>query len=225
MVIAILGALKAGAAFLPLDPAWPRERLAFMLAEARSPVIVTRERLVGTLPAGGGHVLAVDQAAGAIGSESDANLGLPVLPASTAYAIYTSGSTGVPKGVLVPHMAIRNHMLWMQERFPLGPEDGVIQKTPFTFDAAVWEFFAPLLAGARLILAAPRAHQDPALLARLIADEGATILQMVPTGLRALLDDPGIERCRSLRTRHDSTRPLSPPSLPRARPGPSPARL
>src|SRR5262249_57906062 len=89
--------------------------------------------------------------------------------------------------------------LWMQERFPLRPEDGVVQKTPCTFDASVWEFLAPLLAGARLILAPPEAHQDPSTLARLIADEGATILQMVPAGLRALLDDPLIERCRTLR--------------------------
>jgi len=216
MVIAILGALKAGAAFLPLQAADPRQRLAFMLAEARSPVILTQERLAGRLPSGVGRVLTIDRSAGEGDRECDADLGLPVHPASVAYAIYTSGSTGTPKAVLVPHAAIRNHMLWMQERFPLGPEDGVVQKTPFTFDAAVWEFFAPLLAGARLILAPQGAHQDPASLARLIADEGATILQMVPTGLRAVLDVSGIERCRTLKRIFSGGEVLTPELVERA---------
>jgi len=199
MAIAILGTLKAGAAFLPLDPASPKLRLAFMLGEAASPLILTQERLARSLPAGGARSLAVDRSGGRVGPEGGANPGLALHPASAAYAIYTSGSTGTPKAVVVPHAAIRNHMLWMQERFPLVPEDGVVQKTPFTFDASVWEFFAPLIAGARLVMAPPQAHREPALLARLIAAEKATILQMVPTGLRALLDEPGTGPCGSLR--------------------------
>ena len=199
LVVAILGALKAGAAFLPLDVASPRERLALMLAESRSPVVLTHERLAGRLPENEATVLAVEVIDGEAEGVSDANLGFETHAEAAAYAIYTSGSTGAPKGVLVTHAAIANHMRWMHERFPLGVDDGVVQKTPCTFDAAVWEFLAPLLAGARLILAPPGAHQDPASLVRLIADEAATILQMVPTGLRALLDDPGIGRCRSLR--------------------------
>jgi len=199
MVVAILGSLKAGAAWLPLDPAGPKDRLAFMLDLARAAVILTKGRHLDRLPAFRGRVLALDRPDGSVGKGDDANLGLPVDPSSIAYAIYTSGSTGAPKGVLVPHAALANHMRWMQAVFPLGPADGVVQKTPFTFDASVWEFLAPLIAGARLVLAPPGAHQDPASLARLIADERVTVLQMVPTGLRALLDEPGLESCRSLR--------------------------
>ncbi|HYS77210.1 MAG TPA: amino acid adenylation domain-containing protein, partial [Candidatus Dormibacteraeota bacterium] len=199
LVVAILGSLKAGAAWLPLDPAGPKDRLAFMLEQARAAVILTEERLLDRLPAFRGDVLALDRFEGGAEGEDGANLGLPVDPAAVAYAIYTSGSTGTPKGVLVPHAALMNHARWMQAVFPLGPADGVAQKTPFTFDASVWEFLAPLVAGARLVLAPPGAHQEPASLARLIVDEGVTILQMVPSGLRALLDEPGLARCRSLR--------------------------
>jgi amino acid adenylation domain-containing protein/non-ribosomal peptide synthase protein (TIGR01720 family) len=199
LVTAILGALKAGAAWLPLDPAWPRDRLAFMIGEAGAGVVLSQERLRDRLPAFHGQVLTVDRPDADTERQSDANLDVAVDRSAVAYAIYTSGSTGKPKGVLVPHAAIRNHMLWMSRRFPLDAADGVVQKTPFTFDAAVWEFFAPLLAGARLILAGPGAHRDPASLVRLIAREKATVLQMVPSGLRALLDQPGLEGCRSLR--------------------------
>ncbi len=199
MVAAIFGTLKAGAAWLPLDPAYPKKRLAHILAEARSRVVLTQERLAHRLPSLPGPVLLLDRPDGETDRESAANLGLRVDHDAIAYAIYTSGSTGIPKGVLVPHVAIRNHMLWMLAEFPLGPDDGVVQKTPFTFDAAVWEFLAPLLAGARLILARPGAHQDPASLVRLIAEQRATVLQMVPSGLRSLLEEPGIERCGSLR--------------------------
>ena len=112
--------------------------------------------------------------------------------------IYTSGSTGRPKGVMVPHRALGNHMAWMQGRFPLTVADRVVQKTPFSFDASVWEFYAPLLAGARLVLAEPGGHQDPAYLVRLIVEQQVTTLQLVPTLLEALLEEPGIADCRSL---------------------------
>jgi amino acid adenylation domain-containing protein/non-ribosomal peptide synthase protein (TIGR01720 family) len=199
MVVAILGSLKAGAAWLPLDPKGPKARLAFMLEQARATVILTEERHLDGLAGFDGDVLALDRPESEAERKDDANPGLPVDPSALAYVLYTSGSTGTPKGVLVPHAALVNHVRWMQDVFPLGPADIVVQKTPYTFDASVWEFLAPLVAGARLVLAGPRAHQDPASLARLIADEGITILQMVPTGLRALLDEPGFERCRSLR--------------------------
>jgi acyl-coenzyme A synthetase/AMP-(fatty) acid ligase/aryl carrier-like protein len=113
--------------------------------------------------------------------------------------IYTSGSTGQPKGVMVPHRALGNHMAWMQQRFPLTAEDRVIQKTPFSFDASVWELFAPLLVGARLVVAAPGGHRDVAYLVRFIKEQQIAALKIVPSLLEPLLEESGIEQCVSLR--------------------------
>jgi non-ribosomal peptide synthetase component F len=100
---------------------------------------------------------------------------------------------------MIPHEAICNHMLWMRAAFPLTEADRVLQKTPFSFDASVWEFYAPLLAGATLIMAKPHGHQDAAYLVNLIANEQVTILQLVPTLLQVLLDEPEFQNCRSLK--------------------------
>ncbi|HEY9013807.1 MAG TPA: non-ribosomal peptide synthetase, partial [Gemmatimonadales bacterium] len=116
-----------------------------------------------------------------------------------AYFLYTSGSTGQPKGVMISQGAICNHMLWMHERFPLQATDAVLQKTPFSFDASVWEFYAPLLAGARLVMAQPGGHQDAAYLLAVMQREGITRLQGVPTLLRLLVSEGGLQRCRQLR--------------------------
>ena len=120
-------------------------------------------------------------------------------PKNLAYVLYTSGSTGQPKGVMISHGAISNHMRWMQEQFPLGASDAVLQKTPFSFDASVWEFWAPLLAGARLVMAQPGGHQDAQYLLEVMEREGVTRLQGVPTLLRMLVKEGGLERCRQLR--------------------------
>jgi acyl-coenzyme A synthetase/AMP-(fatty) acid ligase/acyl carrier protein len=116
-----------------------------------------------------------------------------------AYVIYTSGSTGRPKGVMVPHGALASHMAWMGREFPLAAGDRVLQKTPFSFDASVWEFWASLLAGATLVMAPPGAERDPAGLVRLAARERVTVLQAVPTLLRAMLEAGGLGECRALR--------------------------
>src|SRR5262249_45652999 len=117
----------------------------------------------------------------------------PSCPAShenLAYVIYTSGSTGRPKAAMIPHRAIASHMRWMNARFPLGPDDVVLQKTPLGFDASVWEIHAPLAAGARLVLAAPDGHRDTAYLARAIEEHRVTVLQVVPALLDLLLAEP-----------------------------------
>src|SRR6185437_2321767 len=111
---------------------------------------------------------------------------------------YTSGSTGVPKGVMIPHRALYNHMLWMLEEFAFSLEDRVLQKTPYSFDASVWEIFAPLMSGARLVMARPGGHQDVAYLIDEIKAKQITVLQVVPSLLQALLDAAGIEECKSL---------------------------
>src|SRR6185437_11949155 len=112
---------------------------------------------------------------------------------------YTSGSTGQPKGVMISQGGLCNHMLWMQEQLPLGATDAVLQKTPFSFDASVWEFWAPLLAGARLVMAQPGGHQDAQYLLEVMEREGVTRFQGVPTLLRMLVNEGGLERCQQLR--------------------------
>src|SRR5437867_4503115 len=100
---------------------------------------------------------------------------------------------------MVPHRAIVNHMLWMQEALPLSESDRVLQKTPFSFDASIWEFYAPLLVGARLVMAPPRAHQDSACLVKVLAEQQVTVLQLVPSMLDVLVEEEGLESCQSLR--------------------------
>src|SRR5262249_23752923 len=121
-------------------------------------------------------------------------------PDHLAYIIYTSGSTGRPKGAANTHRAICNRLLWMQEAYRLTAADAVVQKTPYSFDVSVWEFFWPLMAGARLVLARPGGHQDPEYLADLIEAEAVTVCHFVPSMLQAFLDEPDLPlRCATLR--------------------------
>ncbi|HEX7243109.1 MAG TPA: amino acid adenylation domain-containing protein, partial [Longimicrobiaceae bacterium] len=197
LAVALLAVLRAGGAYLPLDPGYPSERLGWMLADSRVAVLLTETRLLDRLPAGDARVVCLDRDA-AGGEEAEA-APVRVFPESPAYVIYTSGSTGRPKGVEVPHGALASHLRWLQRAYPLGAGDRVLQKTPVSFDASVWEFWAPLTTGAALVMARPDAHRDPAELVREAAEGRITVLQVVPSLLRALLDGGGLERCASLR--------------------------
>lgn len=197
MIVGLLGILKAGAAYVPLDPSYPTERLALMLNDAYVRVLLTQQRLVETLPEHEALVVCLDNDNTNLAAVSGENPCNNVSTANLAYVIYTSGSTGRPKGVMVPHKSIVNRVLWMQTAFPLTSEDLVLQKTPFSFDASVWEFFAPLLAGARLLIVRPGGHQDNAYLVDVIAKEKVTTLQLVPSMYRVLLETKGIEACNS----------------------------
>ncbi|HVR99133.1 MAG TPA: amino acid adenylation domain-containing protein [Thermoanaerobaculia bacterium] len=181
MVVGLLGILKAGGAYVPIDPSYPAERLEFMLADARLPVVLDRERL-----------LAFD--APDTGTEAPA-LG----PSQLAYVIYTSGSTGRPKGAMNSHAGIVNRLLWMQREYGLTPADRVLQKTPFSFDVSVWELFWPLLTGACLVVARPGGHQDAAYLVETIAEREVTTLHFVPSMLRLFLEERDLGRCTALR--------------------------
>lgn len=200
MIIALLGVLKADSTYLPIDPMYPKERVAFMLSDAQTPVLLTQERLLKSLPEQGTQIICLDTDWESIAQESKENLCRNgIQPDNLAYVIYTSGSTGKPKGVMISHSSICNHMFWMQSTFPLTEEDKVLQKTPFSFDASVWEFYAPLLIGAQLIVARPGGHQDSAYLVKAITDQKITVLQLVPTLLQMLLEQEGIENCKSLK--------------------------
>jgi amino acid adenylation domain-containing protein len=202
MVVAIFAVLKAGGAYVPLDPSYPRERLAYMIADARMPVILTQSACAHLCGSGDSATPPAAHLPSLVcadtedcAAEDPENLPGSLPADSLAYVLYTSGSTGAPKGVMIPHSAICNHMLWMQDRFPLDEHDRVLQKTSISFDASVWEFFAPLFAGARLVMAHPGGHRDSRYLAEAVAHDGITTLQLVPSMLRMLVDEPGLTAC------------------------------
>ncbi|HEV7519399.1 MAG TPA: amino acid adenylation domain-containing protein, partial [Thermoanaerobaculia bacterium] len=210
LVVALLAVTKAGGAYLPLDPAYPEARLTFLLRDSAAAVVVTDSALwQGAAAADGPAVVHLDREREAARRESDAPPAAGVLEDHPAYVLYTSGSTGRPKGVVVSHRAIVNHMLWMQDTFSFGLADRILQKTPFTFDASVWEFWAPLAAGATLVLARPGGHQDAGYLVELMARERITVLQVVPTLLRLLLDQPDLGGCSALRRLFCGGEPLT----------------
>ncbi|HEV3050893.1 MAG TPA: amino acid adenylation domain-containing protein, partial [Longimicrobium sp.] len=200
MVVSLLAVLKAGGAYVPLDPGLPAERLAYMLEDSATPVLLTRETLRGALPAlAGVEVVSLDGAAEEIAAEPAENLSAGAGPDSLAYVIYTSGSTGRPKGVMNQHRGVVNRLVWMQAHFRIGADDVVLQKTPFGFDVSVWEFFWPLQQGARLVMARPDGHRDPIYLRDVIEREGVTALHFVPSMLQPFVDAVEAGRCGSLR--------------------------
>ncbi|HEX2202177.1 MAG TPA: amino acid adenylation domain-containing protein, partial [Longimicrobium sp.] len=198
MVVSILAVLKAGGAYVPLDPGYPAERLAYMLEDSGVPVLLTQERLRSIIPASDATVLAVDSIVEEIASEPAENPTPAVSPSNLAYVIYTSGSTGRPKGAMNAHRGVVNRLWWMQAEYGIGAKDVILQKTPFSFDVSVWEFFWPLQQGARLVMARPDGHRDPAYLAEVIETGGVTTLHFVPSMLQQFVEEADSSRCGSL---------------------------
>ena len=198
MIVALLGVLKAGGAYLPIDPDYPKDRIAYMIADAAPALVLTQDHLRARLPETIA-TLRLDADWSVIAEQSAANLAPRATSQNLAYVIYTSGSTGRPKGVGVTHDAIACRLEWMQERFGLTVDDIVLQKTPYGFDVSVWEFFWPLRQGARLSLAPPGSHRSPEHLMAIIEADMVTTLHFVPSMLRAFLDAPKLETLPSLR--------------------------
>ncbi|MEL0601303.1 MAG: amino acid adenylation domain-containing protein, partial [Planktothrix rubescens PR222] len=199
MIVGLLGILKAGGAYVPLDPEYPLERLSFMLEDAAVNVLVTQQKLINKLPEHQAQLICLDADWELIFQFSRDNLITDIQATNLAYVIYTSGSTGQPKGVMLSHSNLSNHMFWMQETFPLTRTDRVLQKTPFSFDASVWEFYAPLLVGGQLLIAQPGGHTDSDYLLKTIAQQQVTTVQLVPSLLQMLLEQGGIENCQLLK--------------------------
>ncbi|WP_186001748.1 non-ribosomal peptide synthetase [Corallococcus sp. Z5C101001] len=200
LVVALLATLKAGGAYVPLDPDHPPRRLAWMLEDARPQVLLAQRHLLARLPPDGTHaaVLCLDTQWEAVAAQPRYAPPPVAVPDALAYVIFTSGSTGRPKGAMNTHRAVVNRLRWMQDAFDLRPDDVVLQKTPFSFDVSVWEFFWPLMTGARLVVARPGGHQEPVYLARLVARAGVTTIHFVPSMLQVFLEEPEATACATL---------------------------
>jgi amino acid adenylation domain-containing protein len=196
LVVALIAVAKAGAAYVPLEPDSPPERISFVLRDADVQWVITTRRLSARLPSQA-RAVRIDGADGpeATGTSSPE----PMAPASClAYVLYTSGSTGRPKGVAISHQAAMNHMLWFNAQWSMEDER-VLFKTPITFDASGWEVWAPLLAGGTIVVAPPDAHRHPEEILSSIRDHAATVIQVVPPLLDALLNSGGLSQCVTLR--------------------------
>ena len=205
MVVGLLAILKAGGAYVPLDPDYPEVRLAQMLADAAPAVVLTTSALHARLPQtsvvltlDAPQELALLEQAPAH-NPTDHERSCALQPLHPAYVIYTSGSTGTPKGVPNTHEGLVNRLLWVQAAHPLDATDRVLQKTPYSFDVSVWEFFWPLLCGAGLVVALPGRHRDPQYLVETIVDQCVTTVHFVPPMLHAFLQHQESSTCHSLR--------------------------
>ncbi len=199
MVVGLLAILKAGGAYVPLDPEYPRERLAYMVEDSGIQWLLSQHHVLGSLPTEGLQVIALDGPADWLDAYDTTAPDVAVHALNLAYVIYTSGSTGKPKGAGNSHRALVNRLCWMQQAYGLDASDAVLQKTPFSFDVSVWEFFWPLMTGARLVVAAPGEHREPARLIETIGRQAITTLHFVPSMLQAFIHEPGVYACASLK--------------------------
>ncbi len=197
MVIGLIGVLKSGCAYVPLDPGYPEDRLNFMLGDSQVITLLTQKKFASSVKNRGNEIknrsipiVVLDEDWKALAtSKKPLNI---VTSDNLAYVIYTSGSTGQPKGVMISHKAICNHMFWMQSEFNFDSTDVFFQKTPFSFDASIWEFYAPLLSGGQLIMARPEWHKSVSCLKKEIAEKRITVFQAVPTLFEMMVNEEGL---------------------------------
>ncbi|QYK49008.1 MAG: amino acid adenylation domain-containing protein [Phycisphaeraceae bacterium] len=205
LVAALVGVSYSGGAYVPLDPGYPADRLVGMCQDAKMPVVLTRGDELARAGAafqsvpGGVQVVRLDDGPHGKGITPSEPLELVGTEDDPAYVIFTSGSTGRPKGAMNAHKGIVNRLFWMQEAYQLDGRDRVMQKTPYSFDVSVWEFFWPLITGASIVVAKPEGHRDSAYLVELIKRERVTTMHFVPSMLRVFLEERGLESCESLR--------------------------
>jgi amino acid adenylation domain-containing protein len=192
--VTLLAVLFSGAAYVPIDPDYPADRVRNMIEDAKVERVLAHAATAETWPGDPSLLRRVESfAATTPATPHAAGAG------DCAYVIFTSGSTGRPKGAANTHAGIVNRILWMQAEYRLGPDDVVLQKTPYGFDVSTWEFFWPIVAGARLEIAPPGIHRDPLALATLIQSAHVTTIHFVPSMLQAFLDHPDARNCRGLR--------------------------
>ncbi|MET0385573.1 MAG: amino acid adenylation domain-containing protein, partial [Polyangiales bacterium] len=206
---AVLGILQSGAAYLPLDPELPAERIAYMRRDAGARLVVTTRKLAAELQLTDADVIALD-GVDALGASVQMTTPPVLHPDNLAYVLYTSGSTGQPKAVGNTHRALAERLAWMQREYALSQGEAVLHKTPLTFDVAVWELLLPLMASAKIVLAEPGDHRDPQRIARLITEHSVTTVHFVPSLLSELVAQPEAAQCRSLRRLFSGGEALTP---------------
>ncbi|MEV4236399.1 amino acid adenylation domain-containing protein [Nocardia sp. NPDC049737] len=187
MLIAVLGILRAGCAYVPLDPDYPAARIETVLADCEARFVVAgseHARVYQNL--GVTHITVSDTPPGTVENVSH--------PHDLSYLIYTSGSTGVPKGVMVEHRSVVNRLTWMQRRYPLFADDVILQKTPVTFDVSVWELFWWAITGAKVALLEVGGERDPRRIAEAIEANAVTVMHFVPSMLAAFVDELEADR-------------------------------
>lgn len=199
MVVSIFGIIKSGAAYVPLEPDLPHERLRSMIEDSGRPIILTQSRFLPMLSMIGCEVYALDSMRDEIAECSEENVDISIEPNSIAYMIFTSGSTGRPKGTMNTHEALLNRIYWMQECMQLDVADRVLQKTPYSFDVSVWEFFWPCFFGAAIVIPKPNGHLDSAYLIHTIKIHNVTTLHFVPPMLRVFLEEPSLSTLTSIK--------------------------
>jgi amino acid adenylation domain-containing protein len=199
MVVALLGVMKAGAAYLPLDADYPGQRLSYIMQDAKASLLLTEQSYANHLPEHNAEVIYIDTNRELIAQESDADLVTQVTSRNLVYVIYTSGSTGAPKGAMLTHAGIVNCLCWMQETYGLDATDRFLMRTSLNFDPSVWELFWPLWVGGTVILAEQQRRQDLDYLTELIEEREVTSAYFIPSMLRAFLDESRRGTCRSLK--------------------------
>jgi amino acid adenylation domain-containing protein len=201
LAIALLAVLKAGAAYVPLEPSYPVARLALLLHDTQAPILITIADLNPdfTRIQTNTQVICLERDRPVITQQPNHNPTCEIDLDHAMYILYTSGSTGTPKGVVNTHRGISNRLAWMQQQFQLSAQDVVLQKTPFSFDVSVWEFFWTWLNGAQLVIAKPDGHQDRRYLIEAIAQHQITTIHFVPSMLSVFLDQPDLAQCSSLK--------------------------
>ncbi|MGR6027322.1 amino acid adenylation domain-containing protein [Rhodococcus erythropolis] len=201
LLVSMYAIVKAGGAYVPLDPDHPADRLAYVLEIAKPTAVLTRTSDAVVLPLGTPtlDVDTLDLSVHADTTVTDADRLAPLRADNTAYVIFTSGSTGRPKGVAVSHRAIVANLQWRQTEYGFTADDVILQKTPFTFDVSVWEFFWPLQVGASLVIAEPDGHRDPAYVARTMIERGVTAVHFVPSMLAVFVAEPLVAQVKTLR--------------------------
>jgi amino acid adenylation domain-containing protein/non-ribosomal peptide synthase protein (TIGR01720 family) len=198
MIVAILGILRAGGAYVPVDPAYPEERIQYMLEDTQAGILISDRASAAVLPAVNITVIKLDEDWDMISTCSVMAPDIAIQPDHLAYVIYTSGSTGKPKGVMNEHRGVVNRLLWGKANFGLTSEDAVLQKTTFCFDVSVWELFWPLITGARLVFAKPDGQKDVDYLQAAIERYGITTIHFVPSMLNVFLEHVSVGACASL---------------------------
>ena len=186
MMVGLLGIWKAGAAYLPLDPSYPAERLSFILGEALVPLLLTQAKQMSGLPEA--RVVCLDRDWSLIAREQSSNPDVALSPDALAYTIYTSGSTGKPKGVEVTHQNVVNLLSSMAKKPGLAARDRLLAVTTLSFDIAGLELFLPLVIGAQVVLAGKETIVDGSLLLKLASSSGATVMQATPATWRLMLE-------------------------------------